>query len=115
MHLDDDREEENGRQGEAKRLADGIVNIRDEGRGDSGEEHAEQREEEGDEQLQEGTGVDEHAEAHEEKLFPRLEQLPREPSVLKVEGEEAQSPAESRRLLVKDRSFCLVEEDTIEQ
>ena len=48
-------------------------------------------------------------------LFPSLDQLPRKPGLLKVEGKEAERPAQRGRLLVKDRPFGLAEEHRVEQ
>ena len=46
----------------------------------------------------------------ERALFPRLDQLPREPDLVEVEREEAERPAERRRLLVEDRPVGPAEE-----
>ena len=48
-------------------------------------------------------------------LLPRLDQLPPEEGLLKVEREEAKCSAERRRLLVEDGPPRLVKEDRVEQ
>ena len=71
VHLDDEGKEEDGHQGKAERLCDRVVDIALEGRRDGGEQHADEREDEGDQQLQNGAGRDEDAEAHEEEPAAR--------------------------------------------
>ena len=48
-------------------------------------------------------------------LFPRLDQLPRKPGLFEVECEEAQGPAERRRLFIENRPVGLTEEHNVEQ
>ena len=115
IHLDDDGNEEHAHQREAERLGDGVVDIRNKGGGHGGRQHAQEGEEEGDQQLQDGAWHDEHAEADEEELLPRLEELPRKEVLLKVEREEAESPAQCSWLLVADCLVCQAEEPDVEQ
>ena len=48
-------------------------------------------------------------------LLPSLDQLPRKPRLLKVQCEEAERPAQRRRLLVQNGPICLAEEDNVEE
>ena len=58
IHLDDEGKEEDGHQGKTDGLGGVVVSNRLEGRGDRGDQHADEREDKGDHQLQDAAHVD---------------------------------------------------------
>ena len=70
--LKDEDEEEEGGERDAARHREVVVALVHVRAGDAREQRVHQREEEGDDQLLDGARHDEHGEADEEELLPRL-------------------------------------------